>query len=435
MSTFQNNLLACALVTLLLDGAEVRAVNPALPAIPTNVFNVAQFGALGDGVKDNTTNIQSAINVASTAGGGVVEFPAGNYLSGPVKLLSRINLHLETDAVLMMLPLGQYPGGRTNAPTFITANGATDLEISGRGTFDGQGADWWAECRTNRDLVRPMLFNFYSCKRLFIHDVTFTSPPGHHCGLRKEGGDITISNLTVKTDPDSPNTDGLNIVGTNVLVIGCHISDGDDNIAMGATGVLRDALITNCVFGFGHGVSLGSGVRNGVSNLVVANCSFDGGTFGLRMKADNGSGGLVQNLFYHDITMTNVQMPFLIYSYYRQAGGPGKISKLKPKQIAAMPVEPVTDTTPIWRDITFSNITAYGTVAGGTIWGKPNMLVSNVNFIRVNLTAPGPFNIYNARGIRFQDCRIKLKDGDKFTTYNADVTVTNTPEASATLRK
>jgi polygalacturonase len=431
MSIFQKKVSAGVIVALLFGGIEVRAVNPALPSIPTNVFNVAKFGALGDGVKDNTTNLQDTINTASAAGGGVVEFPAGEYLSGPLKLASRINLHLEAGARLMMLPLGRSPGGYTNAQTFITANRATDLEISGRGTFDGQGAAWWAECRTNRDLVRPMLFNLYSCKRVFIHDVTFTSPPGHHCGLRQEGGDITISNLTVNTDPHSPNTDGLNIVGTNVLVIGCHISDGDDNVALGATGVLRDALITNCVFGFGHGVSLGSGVRDGVSNLVVANCSFNGGTFGIRMKADNGSGGLVQNLFYHDLTMTNVQMPILIYSYYRLAGGAGKISEFTPARVAALPVEPVTDTTPIWRGITFSNITAYGTVAGGAIWGKPNLPVSNVNFVNVSLTAPGPFNIYNARGIRFQDCRMKLKNGDKFTTHNANVIVTNTPIASS----
>lgn len=431
MSIFPNKWSIGVMVALLFGGLEVRAVNPALPSIPTNIFNVTKFGALGDGVKDNTTNIQDTINAASAAGGGLVEFPAGKYLSGPFKLASRINLHLEVGARLMMLPFGRYPGGYTHADTFITADRATDLEISGRGTFDGQGAAWWAAFHTNRDLVRPMLFNFYSCKRVFIHDVTFTSPPGHHCGLRKQGGDITISNLTVNTDPRSPNTDGLNIVGTNVLVIDCHISDGDDNIAMGATGVLRDALITNCVFGYGHGVSLGSGVRDGVSNLVVANCSFDGGTFGIRMKADNGSGGLVQNLFYHDLTMTNVQMPILIYSYYRTAGGPGKISKFTPKRIAALPVEPVTDTTPVWRDLTFSNITAYATLAGGTIWGKPGIPVSNVNFVNVNITAPGPFNIYNARGIRFQDCRMKLKNGDELTTYNATVTVTNTPTASA----
>jgi polygalacturonase len=403
----------------------LHAVNPAMPCIPTNVFNVTQFGALGDGLKDNTTNLQHAIDTASAAGGGVVEFSAGKYLSGPITLLSRINLRLDEGAVLQMLPLGRYPGGETNAQTFINANGATDLELSGRGAIDGQGAPWWEAHLAGRPIVRPMMINLYSCNRLFIHDVTFSSPPNHHCGLRKDGGNITISNLTVNTDPQSPNTDGLNVVGTNVLIRDCHISDGDDNIAMGATGVLRDALITNCVFGRGHGVSLGSGVRDGVSNLVMANCSFNGTDCGLRFKSDNGSGGLVQNLFYHDITMTNVQMPVLIYSYYRVAKSAGKLIKFTPKRAADLPVEPVTSTTPVWRDLTFSNITAYATVAGGVIWGKPNLPVSNVNFVRVNITSPGPFLIYNAKGIRFQDCRIELKDA-KFTMYNADVVAANT---------
>jgi hypothetical protein len=53
--------------------------------------------------------------------------------------------------------------------------------------------------------------------------------------------------------------------------------------------------------------------------------------------------------------------------------------------------------------------------------------VSNVDFIYVDITAPGPFNIYNARGIRFQDCNIRLKNGDKFTQYNADVISSPTP--------
>jgi polygalacturonase len=413
----------------------LRAANPKLPSIPARVFKVSTYGAVGDGARDNTTSIQNAINAANAAGGGIVEIPAGTFLSGPITLLSRVNLRLDEGAVLRMLPFGKYPGGRTNAPTFIGCERVEDLEISGFGTIDGQGGGWWAACRTDPQLVRPMMLNLISVNRLLIHDVTFTSPPNHHCGVRRDSGNITISNLTVNTDPHSPNTDGLNLAGTNVLVRDCHISDGDDNIAMAATGVLADVLITNCVFGSGHGVSIGSGVQHGVSNLVVANCSFNGTDFGIRMKAGNDSGGLARNLFYHDITMTNVQMPILVYSYYRTAGSAGKISRFTPAKAAALPLEPVLDTTPIWRDITFSNITASATVAGGTIWGRPNMPVSNVNFVRVNITAPGPFNIYNARRIRFQDCSIKLEGGRKFTMLNADVTFNGTPLHSEAIRQ
>ena len=413
----------------------VHAANPAMPTIPATIFNVTNYGAVGNGLKDNTTNIQNAINAANAAGGGIVEIPAGTFLSGPITLLSSINLHVDANAMLQMLPLGIYPGGATNAQTFIGCNQVHDLEISGWGRIDGQGAAWWTYNATNNTIVRPMMLNLYSANRLFIHDITFQNPPGHHCGLRKFGGNITISNLTVNTVSPSPNTDGLNFVGTNSIIENCHISDGDDNIAMGSSGPINDLLITNCTFGTGHGVSIGSGISAGISNLTVANCSFNGGTFGLRLKADKGSGGLVRNLFYHDITMTNVQMPVLIYSYYKTAGGAGKISRVTPAQAAALAVGPVTDTTPVWRDITFSNITAAATVAGGAIWGRPEMYVSNVNFVHVDITAPGPFNIYDARGIRFQDCQIRLKNGDKFTLYNAEVVVTNTvnrPSAART---
>ncbi len=396
----------------------VRAVNPAMPTIPTNVFLVTDYGAIGDGTKDNTASIQKTIDTAKAAGGGIVEIPAGTYLSGPITLFSRMNLRVDANGTLRMLPLGTYPGG-TNAPTFITTDQAEDVELSGRGTIDGQGAAWWQAFRADSTINRPMLLQFYSCHRLFIHDITFMNPPGHHCGLRKFGGDITISNLTVNTDPDSPNTDGLNFVGTNSIIENCHITDGDDNIAMGSTGPLDGLLITNCVFGYGHGVSIGSGARDGVQNLEVVNCSFTGGTFGIRMKADTESGGLVHQLSYHDLTMHNVQMPILIYSYYRSAGSPGKISKITPRQAAAFATGPVTRTTPIWRDITFSNITATATVTGGAIWGLPQMPVSNVDFVNVNITAPGSFNIYNARDIRFEHCRIQLEGGKRFTLYNA----------------
>jgi polygalacturonase len=431
----KRSLTVISISTWLASVGLLRAINPALPNIPMNIFNITNYGAVGNGIKDNTTNIQDAINAANVAGGGIVEIPAGTFLSGPITLLSDINLRVDTNAVLKMLPLGTYPGGTTNARTFISCNDVHDLEISGRGTIDGQGAAWWRAFRAKREIVRPMMLDLYSCNRLFIHDITFENPPYHHCGLRRAGGNITISNLTVNTDPRSPNTDGLNFVGTNSIIEDCHISDGDDNIALGSTGPINGLLITNCVFGYGHGVSIGSGVTAGVSNVVVADCSFNGGTFGIRMKSDVDRGGLVQDLFYHDITMTNVQMPILIYSYYRTAGSARKISRITPRKAAAITAEPVTSTTPIWRDITFSNITATATVAGGAIWGRPEMPVSNVDFVNVNITAPGPFNIYNARGIRFQNCHIRLKRGDKFTLYNAKVVVTNTLNHSSVIEE
>jgi len=405
-----------------------HAAHPAMPVIPDTVFKVTDYGAVGDGAKDNTTNLQAAINAASAAGGGMVEIPAGTFQSGPITLVSRINLHLDKDAVLQMLPFGVYPGGATNAQTFIVCRDGHDLEISGEGTIDGQGAAWWAahNDKSTPDPVRPMLLNLYSCNRLFIHDVTYMNPPGHHCGLRGNGGNITISNLTINTVSPSPNTDGLNFVGTNSIIENCHIGDGDDNIAMGATGPINDLLITNCTFATGHGVSIGSGISVGISNLTVANCTFNGTKTGIRIKCMMGRSQPIWNVNYINLTMTNVDNPIIIYSYYNLVGTPDKITPTR--ALAASNTLPVTANTPRWSDITFSNLTVHssrGRVAG-VIWGPTEMPVSNVTFIHVTNNAPKPFLLYNVRGVKIIDCEFNAAGGDTLTLCNADVTLSNT---------
>jgi autotransporter-associated beta strand protein len=404
----------------------VWGANPAMPSIPANVFNVTNYGAAGDGITDNTVALQSAINDANVNGGGIVEIPAGTYLSGPLTLLSSIDLQVDRGAMLQMLPLGVYPGGTTSAQTFIGCNGVHDVEISGFGTIDGQGAAWWAYNSTNSSIVRPMMLNLYSCNRLFIHDITFQNPPYHHCGLRDNGGNITISNLTVNTPYPSPNTDGLNFVGTNSIIENCHISDGDDNIAMGSTGLLNDLLVTNCAFGNGHGVSIGSGITAGLSNLVVVNCTFNGTDYGIRMKSDDGSGALVQNLSYLNLGMTNLKYGAItIYSYYQEVGTPTGIT---PATAAGETIGAVNSSTPVWRNITISNLNATVGSSGvaGIIWGRTELPVTNVLLSHVNISAAKTFDVYNAQGVQFLDSAINTGGGSTLTLWNAGVTVSNT---------
>src|SRR5580698_11425377 len=89
---------------------EAQSVNPAMPVIPTAVFNVTGFGAVGDGVTDNTIAIQNTINACNAAGGGTVEIPAGTFLSGPITLTNSMNLQVDAGGLLQMLPLYTYPG-------------------------------------------------------------------------------------------------------------------------------------------------------------------------------------------------------------------------------------------------------------------------------------------------------------------------------------
>ena len=411
------------LIAPLIAFAGLVQADPALPFIPANVFNVTNYGAIPNGGKDNTTNIQNTIAAAEMAGGGTVEIPAGAFLSGQINLSNSIRLQVDTNALLQMLPYGAYPG---SSGEFIYCNNVHDLEISGGGTIDGQGAAWWAAYATNSKLARPLLLDLYSCNRLFIHDITFQNPPYHHCGIRNNGGNITISNLTESAPSTSPNTDGLDFVGTNCVIENCHISVGDDNIALGSTGPLNGLVISNCAFGSGHGVSIGSTVTDGITNLTVINCSFNGTVNGIRMKCAQDVSTTVVNLNYLNLSMTNVGLPMAIWTYYNINETPTDIT---PAEVLATTSSNVNSTTPRWSNITISNlniISGSGSAIGGIIWGPTEWPISNLTLVCITNNAPNTFDLYNVYGVNIIDSKFNFSSGATFTLCNAGVIISNT---------
>lgn len=402
-----------------------RAGTPPLPIIPTNQYLITDYGAVGDGISNNTTAIQNTVNAAGATGGTIV-IPAGTYLSGPFTLTNSINLQIDSGAVLKMLPMAtftNYPGG-TNY--FVYARKLHDIEISGTGTIDGQGSPWWAAYLAGSITNRPFLINISGCTRVLVQDVTLQNPPMFHLVLRGGNVGVTVQGITINTPSPSPNTDGIQVTATNVLIQNCSVSAGDDNIAIGSSSpVAADIIVSNCAFGTGHGVSIGSYTGGGVHDLTVSNCTFNGTDNGIRMKSDRDRGGLVENLRYFDISMTNVRCPIMIHSYYGSVGDPLNISVFRASTDA---VHQVTSKTPIWRNITISNLTATVTngYIAGIIWGLPEMLVSNVTLCKVNIAATKSFDIYNARGIQLIDSQINVPSTtNTLVLYNAQVTVTN----------
>jgi polygalacturonase len=415
------------------------AQSPQLPIIPANSVNVTTYGAVGDGITTNTTEIQNAITAAVNAGGGTVEFPSGVFLSGPLTFSSSINLQLDAGAILRMLPYGSYPGGTSPADFITSVSGGHDLEVSGPGTIDGQAENsgWWTNGLSTSE--RPTLFFFSKCNRVLIENVTLENPPSMHLVFKNSGGNITVSNLTINTSGSSPNTDGIDLIGTNCLVENSFISDGDDCIALGSTGgTSSGTLVTNCNFGFGHGMSIGSNTAGGVSNLTVINCSFNGTEYGIRMKSDNasssgGAGGLTQNILYSNLKMTNiVDGAIVIYSYYNETGTPTGIT---PAIAAGEAIpSPVSTNTCVWRNIVFSNITAsVKSGIAGILWGRTEMPITNVSFMNVNITAAKTFDVYNTYGFQFANSTITLPAGNStFTIFNAGMVLTNATNVTLT---
>jgi polygalacturonase len=436
--------LSAALVLL---GAGAAFADVPLPLINTNdIINATSYGAVGDGVFTNTIAIQNAINQAAQGGatnglsGGTVEIPGpGIYLCGPLNMANCVNLQVDAGALLRMLPIDQYPGGTISPANFINGSSLHDIEVSGSGTIDGQGSPWWQDSLTNSSVNRPIMINFSSCSRLLIQNITLSNSPMFHIAIGGSGGNKTVQGVTIRapssSDPVNPshNTDACDVGGTNILVQNCNISVGDDDFTCG--GGTHDVLITNNVYGNGHGVSIGSYTDGGVSNITVINCSFNGTDSGFKVKSMRGRGGLVQNIKYINITMTNVDWPISFDAHYEW--GLGQHTILTPAFVANNAYTnpaPLTSTTPIIQNILVSNVTAVlsSTRPPFQIWGLPEALASNIVFRSVNITssAPYPPAVYNATNIQFADCTFNLAaNANAMQLWNAGVIFTNSADS------
>jgi hypothetical protein len=411
---------------------------PPLPVIPPGTFDVTDYGAIGDGTTDNASAIQSAIADARSAGGGTVEIPAAAqpYESGPLTLYSNINLQIDDGATLQALPFGIYPGSTTSPPNFITiASGSSNVEISGGGTLDGNGADWWTAFREHTIVRRPRLVQINRVETMLISGVTFTNSPMFHLAFNASTN-VTIDGVTIISPSDSPNTDGIDPDGTHFLIQNCNISVGDDNIAIkaGSTPV-ADIAIHHCAFGTGHGLSVGGQTNAGLTGLDVSHCTFDGTTTGLRLKADATQGGMVENVSYSDITMTNVQYPIVFYSYYNRVGSPGatsgssQITPARVNQWNAYPPNPLSATTlPGWRNITVRNFTATRASGYSIIWGLPlpDGLIADVTLDNLSISGGAGFKVYDATNVQF----IGPSSVGEIVTGNS-LAITSQPESQA----
>ena len=65
-----------------------------------STYNIVDFGAKGDGITDNTQFINRTIEACSLRGGGTVIIPEGTFLTGSILLKSKVNLFLESNAVV-----------------------------------------------------------------------------------------------------------------------------------------------------------------------------------------------------------------------------------------------------------------------------------------------------------------------------------------------
>jgi polygalacturonase len=273
------------------------------------VFNVMQYGAVGDGKTLDTNAIQKAIDEAASIGNGAqVLVPAGhNYLVGTLELKSNIDFHLQGDAELLVSTNQEdYLGDAA-----VFANGANELTISGTGTINGRAMDfmsyydkpneWWIPKKW-----RPKLFVLTKCNDLKMLNITINKAPRwsvHMLGCEN----VLIDGIKIHNNLNVPNCDGIDPDHClNVEIRNCEISCGDDAIVVKATrqtenyGPSANINVHDCVLETqDSGVKIGTETTQDIYNIVFERCTIKTSCRGLNIQLRDE--GHVYNVVFRDI--------------------------------------------------------------------------------------------------------------------------------------
>lgn len=301
-------------------------------------YVISDFDAVGDAVTLNTIAIQAAIDAAADGGGGVVEIPAGVFLSGSVFLKSGVELHLAKGAVLRGSPrIEDYPKRETRIEghftqwrlALVNAQHLHGVRISGPGTIDGNGVPYWQafwqrrkenpQC-TNLEVERPRLLFIDRC-----HDVRISGTSLQDSGFWNlhlyRCRDVTVENVRItlpsalRLNLRGPSTDGIDIDSCqNVTIRRCYISTHDDNIALkGSKGPLaaedkdsppvENINVEDVECGDGNGLITCGSEATIVRNVTVSNCRMTGGATVLTLKLRPDTPQLYENITIDGITL------------------------------------------------------------------------------------------------------------------------------------
>jgi len=350
------------------------------PTFRAHDFPVTRFGAKGDGTTDCTSAFRQAVAACHAAGGGRVVVSGGRFLTGPIHLKSRVNLHVAEGATILFhtdpaayLPqvLTRFEGMELmGLSPLIYALDAVDVAVTGTGTLDGRASNdnWWAwkgsarpgekpgtlhqqpardrlmkmveegvpvatRVFTPNDALRPPFIQPYRCRNVLVEGVTIRNSP------MWEINPVLCTNVTVrgvKIDSHGPNNDGCDPESSrDVLIEKCVFDTGDDCIAIKSgrnadgrrIGVpSENIIIRDCEMRDGHGgVTIGSEISGGVRHVYAERCTMDSPHLdrALRLKSNAMRGGTLEHIYMRDVKVGQVADAVLHLDYLYEEGANG----------------------------------------------------------------------------------------------------------------
>ncbi len=319
------------------------------------MYNVVEFGAVGDNKTLNSKAIQLAIDECAKNGGGKVIIPAGEFLTGTIYLKDNVELHLESGATLVASKnLSDYNDSDAYPQNWdglaehwlgkhlIIAHEVKNVSITGHGEIDGGGDSYWGRIDTHLPWQAGYIFRhgfartkdlqasrpgqevcFIECENVKVTDITVKNCPCWACyfyGCES----VQIRGIKVFNPPHFANSDGIDIDCCRMVnVSDCTLLTGDDAIAIRCSSVrlkkyrpCEQVEITNCVLSSSAcAVRIGVG-KGEIKNIRLSGLTIKSAGYGIWLRTRYGANceGKIENVHISNVDAADVALPITIES-------------------------------------------------------------------------------------------------------------------------
>ncbi|MBN2349670.1 MAG: right-handed parallel beta-helix repeat-containing protein [Bacteroidales bacterium] len=314
------------------------------------VYNVFDFGAIGDGLTNDQPAIQKAVDACRESGGTIL-LSNGTFLTGQVKLVSNITLFIDSSAIVLGIQSDRetdyphhlietiYPNRMKDdcQRRLIYGDRVQNVTITGGGTINGQGdfEPWMHVKELGTEKDRPSILAFVGSENITVSNITLLKPA---CWTQVyiESDNITIRGITVHTGNLTPNRDGIDIVDChNVLIEDCLIHSEDDGICFksGSEYGCKNVIVRRCVIDklnvpAGNCFKLGTDGLGSFLNFEVSELTLKNALQNSAIVIESMDGALIDNLNFSNCEILNCGQAFFILLANRKRTVPGRKTRI-----------------------------------------------------------------------------------------------------------
>jgi polygalacturonase len=408
------------------------------------IFDISEYGAVGDGRTLNTKAIQSAIDHCTP--GGKVLVPKGIFVTGALYLKSDITLYIEEEGKLLGsdnledFPILQYrfEGLETECyASLINTNEAVRLNniiIAGRGVIDANGSLLRKKELIEKKGKPGRAICLRNVDRVYLQDITVRQSPAW-CVHTIYCNHVSLNHVEIHTKYDEhgnkyegmENGDGFDPDSCSyVNVFNSMIASEDDCIAIKSgrdkegreVGIPAEYIrVTNCRFKSGFGVAVGSEMAGSVRNVLVQDCTFENVYSAVSIKAPRGRGGIIENIRYEDLTQYYHNDGHKDCKWFRGAiyidmfYSQDAFDLITPKA--------VNDGTSTIRNVLMKNISVE-TVAGNAVYlaGLPESFLQDITFENIHGIGKYGMKAYNVKNLILKNVVVTANEEEDDILFN-----------------